>query len=221
MTTIVTGHYGAGKTEFCLNYAQLQRQKTGQPILLADLDVINPYFRSRERAEYLQKRGILVVGSQVQPNIVQDMPAIDYGFATQITQGAQVIIDLAGTEVGLRPLASLYHSITQIDYAFLCILNHNRPETNTVEKMQAHLSTIQASTPLKITGLVNNSHMLHETTAEHVLAGQSAVEEVSKTTNIPVRYTQLSKQVFQSIPEGCIQTPTIVFDQLSMRKTWQ
>ena len=218
-TTIITGSTGSGKTEFCLNLALSLRAQTNQTVYIADLDVVNPYFRSRERRESLKRHGIEIVGDAMPEDRGRDIPALSFGFLPLIEAGEEVLIDLAGGAIGLHLLADCYDRLGA--FAFLCVLNLYREETNTREKMIRFLAEIHASTKLEVTGLVNNSHMIHHTEPAHVLKGQEVILDVSNTLGIPLTYTQVKRQVFEKCKDEIQSEHVLVFETLQMRESWQ
>jgi len=219
-TYIITGPYGGGKTEFCVNLALKTAAETGK-VIIADLDVVNPYFRSREKAEKLAPRGIEVMGDCLNNNTGQDLPAVSYAFLSHLRRGDNVIIDLAGGTLGLNLLASCYEAVRKISYEFLCVLNLFRPETGSAEKMADFVREINAKSKIAVTGLVNNGHMLHGTTAEHVLASQAAILAAGKELNLPLKYTLVRQNVYDTIKSEIKSEKEITFDSMIMRESWQ
>jgi len=226
---IVTGHYGAGKTEFCVNFALSLRKITANKICIADLDVINPYFRSREKAEYLKGYDIEIEGNVTENSTGQDLPALSFAFLSRISQEQRVIVDLAGSANGLKVLASCYHMIK--GYELLCALNLYRLDTNSKEKMIEFINTVNEFSRLPVTGLINTSHMLHETEAAHILESQEVIASVSEELNIPFEYTHIKRSVYDQIMQMPSSTEVesasviksnevLIFDKLQMRETW-
>ena len=218
-TIIVTGAYGSGKTEFCVNLALRFREESREKISIADLDVINPYFRSREKIDYLQQFDIEILGNSLPGKRGIDLPAVSFGFLPHVQRGERLIIDLAGGPAGLNLLAGLYERLGAHD--FLCVLNSYRPETNSKEKMLRFIRQTHDAGRLRVTGLVNNSHMIHETGPAHVLAGQEMILAVSKELDIPLVYTQLKRSVYEEIKDEIKSENLLIFEKLQMRETWQ
>jgi len=216
-TYIITGHFGSGKTEFCVNLA-LHLAEFGATTI-ADLDVVNPYFRSREKASWLEKRGISVVGDNLDNNTGQDLPAVSFGFLSQIGKG-NVIMDLGGGLSGLRLLAACYDAIINNEFEFLCVVNPFRPDTDTAEKMADFVRSVNADAKLRITGLVNNGHMLRETAVAHVLDSQEIVKEVADILKLPIRYTLLQNNIYKKIGNKIQSDEILTFDKLQMRENW-
>jgi len=220
---IITGFYGSGKTEFCVNLAKNIATTSGEKVTIADLDVINPYFRSREKEAHLAAYGIEVMGSALSNNTGQDLPAVSYAFLSRVVCGENVIIDLAGGEAGVKLLAYCYDAIgkSKAPVDFLCVANLFRPETNSTDKIVSFVRKINAMSKLDITGLINNGHMLHDTTKEHLLMSQKAVVKAAKMLNIPFQYTQLRKDIYNKLADEIVSEKVLTFSKLTMREIWQ
>jgi len=222
ITYILTGYYGSGKTEFCVNLAKYIAEESRGEVTVADLDVINPYFRSREKVEELAGSGITVMGDSLDNNTGQDLPAVSYAFLSRVRKGENVIMDLAGGENGIKLLPSCYDAISKAGaYEFLCILNLFRKETYTPQKMIGFVRKINGMGKLSITGLVNNGHMLHDTTAEHVLESQKAILEAAAVLGVPLKYTLVKQDIYNEISDEIKSEKVLVFDKLIMRESWQ
>ena len=212
--TIVTGHYGSGKTEFAVNLAfRLKRERNA--VILADLDIVNPYFCSRERKEEMTSQGIRVIVSK---GADSDLPAINPEVYALFEAGVCGIIDAGGDAVGAQALGRFSQKIKCIPYELLCVVNFNRPETNTPQKAEAYLRQIEYSARLNATGLVNNTHLDHQTTTHDILRGAELIEELSKITGIPVKY-----HTFEERFSGRLELPQAQqFPmQLYMKKPWE
>jgi len=218
-TTIITGYYGSGKTEFCVNYALHLIKLKIKNVVIADLDIINPYFRSRERVNDLKEKGIKVMGDSLNNNMGQDLPAVSFAFTSSIARGDNVIMDLGGGENGIKLLASCYQFIK--DYEFLCVLNLFRPETDSVDKMISFIKNINKQSRLPITGLVNNGHMLRFTEGHHILSSQDAVLSTALSIGLPLKYTMLKSDIYNKIKDNILSENIILFDNLQMRESWQ
>jgi len=182
---LVCGHYGTGKTEFAVNYA-LGLAHEGHAAMLADVDIVNPYFRSRERRKLLEGAGIRVISSS-QACSDADVPALPAELLT-ILENREIrgVMDVGGDPVGARVLARFQPKIIAEDYKLLFVLNANRPEVRTAEAAVAYLRSIEVVTGLACGGIVNNTHLCGETTPEEILKGAELAEAVSRETGIPV-----------------------------------
>lgn len=213
LLTIVTGHYGSGKTEFAVNFA-FRLKREGHAVTLADLDIVNPYFCSRERKEELRSEGIRVIVSH---GADSDLPAINpevYALFEPETCG---IIDAGGDAVGAQALGRFSQKIRSIPYELLCVVNFNRPETNTPQKAQAYLRQIEYSARLQVTGLVNNTHLDHQTTTHDILRGAELTETLSQLTQIPVKYHAFEARFSKRLE---LPQETRFPMQLYMKKPW-
>ena len=183
--SIITGHYGTGKTELAVNLAlALAAEET--PVMLADLDIVNPYFRSRERKPLLESAGIRVICSS-QACSDADVPALPAELLT-ILENREVrgVLDIGGDAVGARVLARFQPKIIQEDHQLICVLNANRPEVRKPDDAVSYLRSIESTTGLTCTGLVNNTHLCGETTEAEIRKGAALAAEVAERTGIPV-----------------------------------
>lgn len=183
--TIVTGHYGTGKTEFSVNLA-LALAGEGERVSLADLDIVNPYFRSRERRASLEEAGVRLIATS-QACSDADVPALPAELLWVLEdRTVRGVLDIGGDPSGARVLARYRPKLEREDVQLLYVVNANRPEVRTPEASAACLRAIEAVTGLRCGGLVNNTHLCGETTPEEVRRGAALAEEVSRLTGVPV-----------------------------------
>jgi len=215
---VIIGHYGSGKTEFAVNYA-VKLAEMGKKVAIADLDVVNPYFRSREKQEMLEGMGITVIASSIKGSLGSDLPAVAAGVLGPLQdEFCEVILDVGGDSVGARALGR-YHSYLQPgQYDMFCILNANRPGTGDIDGAISHIEAIERVARASVTGLVNNTHLLRDTTAADVLAGQELVREVSNKLNIPIKYVSTLEKVAQLLPNN--MEGKIFPIKMYMREDW-
>ena len=183
--TAVTGHYGTGKTEFSVNLA-LALAAEGERVALADLDIVNPYFRSRERRELLEAAGVRLVATS-QALADADVPALPAELHALLEDRTlRGVLDVGGDPSGARVLARYRAKLRAEDCQLLYVVNARRPEVSTAERSVEYLRGIEAVTGLSCTGLVNNTHLCGETAPEDIRAGAALAGEVSRLTGIPV-----------------------------------
>jgi len=214
---IVVGHYGSGKTEFSINYA-VKSKESFKNVNLVDLDIVNPYFRSREKKQTLEEKGIKVMASNlVNKNL--DIPALSPSINGAINDiNAKTIIDAGGDPVGAKALSRYNNIIKKKDYDMFLIVNANREETRSPKKVIEYFKKIEETSRLKITGLVNNTHTLKSTAEEDVMRGVDLVNKVSKELNIQVKYhTAINKIAYEINKNEGIEVFPI---ELYMREEW-
>ena len=188
LVRIVAGHYGSGKSEFSVSLA-LRLAASGRRVAVADLDIVNPYFRSREAAALLEARGVRVISSMLGHVTTLELPAISPEVRAPLADpGTDAIVDLGGDAVGARVLAQFRADVVRRPYELLVVVNAYRPETATPDGVLDHVRRIETTTGLKASGLVSNTHLLRATSTDDVRVGLRLCREVSAACGIPVRY---------------------------------
>ncbi len=217
---IIIGHYGSGKTEFSCNYAVELAKYCGNDIMLVDLDIVNPYFRSRERASYLEERGVEVMSSQLGNDVNTDLPALSAGiYAPLQNPDIELILDVGGDKVGARVLRQYSDFLMgKDDVDLFAVINANRPETSTLEGVLKHLEGIEFEARLKVTGLINNTHMIWDTSLEDVMRGQKLLQEVSDRLNVPIVYVSVMRELVDEVSKH-VDCDIIPVDMI-MRDAW-
>lgn len=214
---IIIGHYGSGKTEFAVNYA-INLAKENKKVALADLDVVNPYFRSREKKELMENYEIKVISSYVKGSGA-DLPSVSADIMGPLQDKSyDVILDVGGDSVGARALGRFKDYFIPGEYDMFCVVNTNRYETQDVDGVLRHIESIEKTSRAKVTGLVNNTHLLRETTVEDVLKGQEVCKKVSETLNIPIKYVSAIPKVAEALPKDL--DGIILPVQMIMREDW-
>lgn len=215
---VIIGHYGSGKTEFAVNYV-LALKKQYDQVALCDLDIVNPYFRSREKADMLESSGIHVISGALGHSANLDLPMVSADILGPLqNEKTQVILDVGGDAVGARVLARFRAYFKPGDYDMFCVVNANREQTQTVEGVLRHIEQIEATAGVPVTGLINNTHLLKDTTAETVLEGQKLVVEVSRASGLPIKYISALETVIPQLPENIEGIPFPI--RMIMREDW-
>ena len=210
--TIICGHYGAGKTTFSINYGLYIRKNTDKDIYIADLDVVNPYFRSREHSEYLKNKNIKVIGTYL-PQSGADIPAVSAEVYSIFDRKDIIgIIDMGGNSAGSLSFATFRDNtdISETDVFF--VLNANREENSKAEYALGHLISIEATLGLKVTAIINNTHLMNDTSFEDIEKGEMIALEVSKEKNIPVKFTCVNKDFYSRNPSITAKYDLFVMD---------
>lgn len=216
---IITGHYGSGKTEFAVNYVKKLRESVEGKVAIADLDIVNVYFRSREKKEELEEKGIQVIASNLD-TAVADVPAVSGAMTMPvINKEYQYVIDLGGNDVGTLVLGRIKPILDHSEADFFMVVNAYRPNTSTPEGIIEQMENLEYAAGLKVTGFINNTNLVRETTAECLLHGDEVLKEVTKRTGVPVKYVSYVRDVMtEEIPEGL--SGELFPMEFNMRKTW-
>ena len=215
---IIIGHYGSGKSEFSMNYVTRLRELIDTKVAISDLDVVNVYFRTREKRDFLQSKDILPIDSSVQATTL-DLPAVSAQVTSPITDKEyNYVIDVGGDDVGARVLGRFSHLIEKDDYDMFCVVNANREKTQTAQDVINHIKSIEKTSNLKVTGLVNNTHLVRETTLDDILKGYELVKEVSNLTGIPISYVTCLESLIPQLPNNL--RGEIFPIKLYMRECW-
>lgn len=191
---IFTGHYGSGKSEVSLNFA-ISLSKTAKKIVFADLDIINPYFRSIAADNILKKNGIITVSTKY-ANTNIDIPALTGEVTKYLKDGeAILIIDTGGDDAGAKVIGRYRNEIPVSDTLIYFIINCFRPETRTVEGVMKILHEIRLSSRMDVDYIINNSHIMDKTTEREILTGYEFAREVSGKTGIPIAFHSVMKEI--------------------------
>ena len=201
--TLFAGHYGSGKTNVALNYAR-RLKRNGHAVAIGDLDIVNPYFRTKDSHEALSREGIrLVVSDFANSNV--DFPALPkeiYGLFAG--RGEKVVVDVGGDDRGALALGRYVPDIREEnDYAMLAVVNASRPLTATPSDTVDVLREIEAACALPFSGVVNNTNLGPQTTAETVLGSLGYAQAVAAALGVPVAMTAVRADLAPSL-EGRI-----------------
>lgn len=214
---IITGHYGSGKTEYAVNLA-LALAREREHVALADMDIVNPYFRSYEQAQRLEDAGIRVIVTSC--GGVADIPAINPEVMSIFQQEQWTgVLDIGGDPIGARVLARFAPQLKQADFDLLFVLNANRPETKDVESALQYMQGIEAECRQKVTGIVNNTHLCGETTAEEILKGAKLAHELSERTSLPIIHHAVQRKFVEQVQDK-LPEPILPMN-IYMKKPWE
>ncbi|MBR6986886.1 MAG: hypothetical protein IKH82_02305 [Clostridiales bacterium] len=201
--TIIIGAYGSGKSEIAVNMSLAQRKALPEKkLLIADLDIVNPFYRSSDCASALEAEGIRLVtpmyaGSNVDaPVLPPDMYVI---FDDESYQG---IFDIGGEDMGALVLGSLKKRIENTDAVIYMAVNTLRPFTSDPEQIAVMTNELSAAAGFKIDGYLNNTNLLEETTSDMLVDGEAKILEASKITGIPLVANCVMEDLV--IPDGVL-----------------
>ncbi len=214
---VIIGHYGSGKTEFSVNYALELADISDKKVAISDLDVVNPYFRSRERAGVMEEKGIRVLSSILGNNVNLDLPSIDPAiFAPLQDDSYELILDVGGDHVGATILAQFREYLDDVD--MFAVVNTNRPETMDEAGIIKHIKAIENTAKRSVTGIIVNTHLLWDTTPEDVIKGVEITEPAAASLGIPIKYISAYRPVAEAL-EGKLNYTILPVD-MHMRDKW-
>ncbi len=215
---IIVGHYGSGKTEIADNLA-VRFASQGAETVIADLDIVNPYFRTRECQEELNALGVTVISSNFANNPYEDTPGLSPEIMSCFVKSDRTnIIDVGGDPAGARVLGR-YRNYICDNYEMWFVVNKNRYYTGTALAGLEFLKDIEAVSGLKITGLINNTNSCEETTVEDIISGDEMVRELSQITGIPVVGSTYIKNLESEMSEKSVAGEKMILN-LMHRPGW-
>ena len=214
--TIVTGHYGSGKTEFAVNLAVRDAQR-GVAVTLADMDIVNPYFCPRERMEELAAHGVRVLISE--SGRYSDLPAISPEVLSLMETDMRGIMDIGGDPIGARVLSRFQPQLDKISFDLLFVLNANRPETSTAQRAITYLKGVETASKQHITGLVSNTHLCTQTAPEDIKKGLQLARQVSVLSGVPIAYTAVERSMLKKL-DFALEGEILPMD-IFMKKPWE
>ena len=193
--TLFAGHYGSGKTNIAVNYALLLASE-GKKVCIADLDIVNPYFRTKDSAAVLEAAGVDLISPQY-ANTNVDLPALPAASYRLVQDRSSYgIMDIGGDDRGAYALGRFVPSILEEnDYRMIFVANASRPLTRTPEDAMEVMAEIEAACGLKFTDLINNTNLGSETTAETVLTAEGYMQELSRLSGLPIFATTATEAV--------------------------
>ena len=199
--TIFSGHYGSGKTNVAVNYALWLNEKVNA-VSIADLDIVNPYFRTKDSMQILSEKGIKLISSEyANSNVdVPALPAETYGMLHNKNQ--HCVIDVGGDDRGALALGRYSDGIMEDgDYELLFVINKYRPLTRNSDMTLEIMAEIEKACHMKFTAIVNDSNLGDETTAEDVLESISYANEVSEKASLPIKMTTVKSDLYDALKD--------------------
>ncbi|NLN64094.1 MAG: tyrosine-protein kinase family protein [Clostridiaceae bacterium] len=194
---IITGHYGSGKSEISVNMAMAMAQK-GKKVIFADLDIINPYFRSNEARSMLEEKGVNVITTQYANSNV-DIPALTGDLSRYLPDATTcLVIDVGGDDAGSRVIGRYRDEIPLQDTNLYFVVNCFRPETNSMDGTMKILDEVRSASRLSVNFLINNANLLDSTTMKDILTGRDFILEASRATGIPIAFHAIMKGIQES-----------------------
>ncbi len=199
--TLLCGHYGSGKTNIAVNMA-LDLKRRYDNTAVADLDIVNPYFRTKDSMDEFEKAGIrLICSDYANSNVdIPSLPADLYSITDD--KSLKLILDIGGDDRGAYVLGRLAPAILEEnDYEMLMVINKYRPLTPDAESTVEIMREIEAACHMPFTGIINNSNLGSQTTPEDVISSLGYADEVARLSGLPVIATTAEESVCAELSE--------------------
>jgi hypothetical protein len=217
---IIVGGFGSGKTEVTVNLAKYLVNIDKVPPTVVDLDLVNPYFRSREAAAEMEAMGIRVIVPRG-GNFYADLPILLPEVKGAVESGTgRLLLDVGGDSQGAKALGPLADAFPVGNYDMLMVLNSRRPFTESVAGCRKVMARIEGTTGLKFTGLISNSHMIEETTPEVLQEGYHLAQAVGRETGLPLVFVSAQWEVLKETDLAPFDCPVLPLTR-SMLKPWE
>ncbi|UCD91498.1 MAG: cobalamin biosynthesis protein CbiA [Desulfobacterales bacterium] len=209
---VIVGGYGSGKTEVSINLA-MNRRRAGLAVRIADLDLVNPYFRTREAKETLCKLDIDVVVPPKQ-YLQADLPVLSPAISGLIRQPSQLtLIDAGGNNVGAKVLATLADALRDKRVHMLQVVNPFRPFTDTISGCIKMRDEIDKASKMRVSGIVGNANLIDETTSESVYYGYDFVRSLSEESRLPLEFVTVESRLLSKIDKNRLSCPVLAIDR--------
>ncbi|MBR3593004.1 MAG: hypothetical protein IKL46_09145 [Clostridia bacterium] len=197
--TLLCGHYGSGKTNVAVNLAFYLKEQYNN-VVVADLDIVNPYFRTKDSIDDFKARGIELICSQY-TNTNVDIPALPANmYRLTADKDITAVIDVGGDDRGAYALGRLVPEIkAENNFDMLMVINGYRPLTPDAESTVEVMREIETACGLEFTGLVNNSNIGEETTAEDIIKSIGYANEVSQASGLPIVMTSVKRELYDGL----------------------
>jgi signal recognition particle GTPase len=200
--TVITGHYGTGKTNFAVNQAVKLAEK-GEKVTIVDFDIVNPYFRTADFGELFKEKGVILAASMY-ANTSLDIPAISFDIERMAYEPGYLIVDVGGDDAGAIGLGRYAEALEKYkdDLDMLYVVNAYRYLTKDSSEALKLMYEIEEVSRMKHTGIINNSNLGKETTAETILRSISYAEEIAAKAGLPLKGTVYRDDLSVSVQNG-------------------
>ena len=199
--TLFAGHYGSGKTNIAVNYA-IHLKDSGLPVVIADLDIVNPYFRTKDSENELKEKGIELLCSPYAGSNL-DIPSLPQEMYRAVQdKNTYAVMDIGGDDAGAVALGRFAPFISEENnYEMIFVVNFYRPLTRTAAEAFEIMREVEAVSHLKFTAIANNSNLGEDTTAEDILSTVSETEKLSEMSALPIVMTTAKQELVIALKE--------------------
>ena len=209
---IIVGNFGSGKTEVSINLA-VNQKRAGVDVKIADLDLVNPYFRTREARIPLSMMGIEVVVPE-EKYLQADLPILSPAVAGLIRHPSDLtLIDAGGNDVGATVLAALADSFRNKRVHMLQVVNPFRPFSDTIESCLKMRGEIEKTSKMTINGIIGNANLIEETSVHDIYSGYDFVNALSDESRLPLEFITASVELLPEIDMGRFSCPVLPIER--------
>ncbi|MBQ2896826.1 MAG: hypothetical protein IJE46_00695 [Clostridia bacterium] len=215
--TVFAGHYGSGKTNVAVNYALWLKEKESY-VSVADLDIVNPYFRTKDSQKMLENNKIRLISSEFAGSNV-DTPALPGEIYSVFADKSQhAVLDVGGDDRGALALGRYVPLILEENnYEVLFVINKYRFLTKDAKSTIEVMREIEEASKIKFTAIVNNSNIGEETKEDDVLSSVSYANEVSELSGLDIKMTTVKRSLFGTLNNEIKNLQPI---DLYVRQSW-
>jgi MinD-like ATPase involved in chromosome partitioning or flagellar assembly len=216
---VIVGNYGSGKTEVSINLA-VHRKRAGVDVRIADLDLVNPYFRTREAKGPLSEMGIEVVLPPDQ-YLQADLPILSPAVAGMIRRSAELtLLDVGGDDVGAKVLATLEDAFKNKPMRVLQVINPLRPFTETIEGCLKVRKEIEQAAKLAVDGIIGNANLIDETSVDDIYDGYDFVKRLSEKSDLALEFITVARQLRPAVDVRRFSCPVLSIER-QLVPPWQ
>ena len=215
---IFVGSFGSGKTEIAINYS-IYCRKSYTKVAIVDLDIVNPYFRTREAKDAINLKDIKVIAPEGEMAYA-DLPLISPEIKGLIQDSEyHLILDVGGDDIGTVVLGNFKSVIEGLDYEMLLVVNPYRPFTQSVPQIKQMAQEIENSSRLKISGIISNPNLSRQTDEKIIKQGHILIKQASQKLNLPIEFICIDEQFYQKVKREDFVEP-IFYIKRFMRLPW-
>ncbi len=215
---IFVGSFGSGKTEIAINYS-IYCRKSHTQVAIVDLDIVNPYFRTREEKNTLNLKGVKVVAPEGKLTYT-DIPLISPEIKGLIQNSDyHLILDVGGDDIGTVVLGNFRYFIKDLDYEMLLVVNPYRPFTQSIPQIKQMAQEIENSSRLKISGIISNPNLSMQTDEDVIKKGHILIKQAAQKLNLPIKFICISERFSKKIKQENFEE-TIFYIKRFMHLPW-
>ena len=217
--TIFTANLGSGKTEISINFSRMLQQR-GDKVSLVDLDIINPYFRTRLAKDNLASQGLKVIcppGHLVNADVPALTPAIRG--ALQAAEG-YCVCDVGGDDVGAIALGMYRPYLTEDRFDLYFVVNTCRPFTRDFAGVCKIMRDVEKNSRLKVTGLVSNTNLGRHTDLQIMIDGYTKVSQIAEKLELPMAFMASPKELVPQVKNILPEVPVLPLE-FYMKTPWE